>query len=131
MNLSRKNFSKGLAYFYSCGGPNPDRETLEVWYDLVKHITPLDFEAAIKSVCREVTDLGRANVPGEICGRAEENRIERERKANYNRKQLEEAPDPKSLEIGKAVCGHIREKGFKGLDGLIKKITAPVKLRVV
>ena len=56
----------GLKIFLSCGGPNPDEETLEVWFRMLKDVHPQDFENAVLDICRKTKDMGRVNFVAEV-----------------------------------------------------------------
>lgn len=56
----------GLKIFLSCGGPNPDEQTIEVWFRMLGNVHPEDFEKAVLDICRVNKDLGRINFVAEV-----------------------------------------------------------------
>ena len=76
MVMTKEQFAKGLLIFYSCGGPNPDEATLNVWYQLIKDITGYFYQESIINLVKTEKNLGYINFPYEIYDRAK--RIESE-----------------------------------------------------
>ena len=73
--LSKSDFGRGMTIFNSCGGPNADPETMEVWYQFLKDLDPFFFREAIKDLITKEKNLGPINFVAEILERSE--KIER------------------------------------------------------
>ena len=69
--LTRKKFTEGLLVFNSCGGPNVDEITLNVWYELVKGLDGFFYREAVLDLVRSNGQLGCCNYVFEILARAE------------------------------------------------------------
>lgn len=95
MLLSKDNFTKGMAIFFSCGGPNPDVLTLKVWHQMLCRIEPKDFQDAIMALCQEEKELGSINFVAEITQRAKGLRNDRLRfpEPSAEQKQLTPGSD--------------------------------------
>ena len=63
-------FSKGLKVFLSLGGPNPDTDTLKVWFGMLRDVHGQDYGKAVVDICKTNTDLGRINFVAEVLDRA-------------------------------------------------------------
>lgn len=86
--MTREHFQAGLKIFFSCGGPNVDEQTLEVWYRMLANIHPEDFEKAILDLCQEEKELGRINFVAEVKDRSGSHRRQRESKLAQNARML-------------------------------------------
>ena len=77
--MTREQFLMGLKVFWSCGGTKEDKETLEVWFRMLKDISPEDFEKAIMDICRNRKELSgfSFNFVAEVLERAKAYKKER------------------------------------------------------
>jgi len=91
--LSRNDFQKGLKVFRSCGGPNLDTQTIEVWYRMLNNLERVDFEGAVMAFCVEEKDLGFKNFVAEISQRAKFLSDRRKRNEKFNNKELPDKGD--------------------------------------
>lgn len=64
--MEASQFQTGLKVLLSCGGPNPDEQTIEVWFRMLGHVHPVDFEKAVMDICQNNKDLGRINFVAEV-----------------------------------------------------------------
>ena len=86
--MTRQQFQAGLKVFFSCGGPNVDEKTLEVWYRMLANLHPEDFEKAILGICQEIKELGRINFIAEVKERSATHRRSRESELARNARML-------------------------------------------
>lgn len=81
-------FTKGVKLFLSLGGPNPDKDTLKVWFGLLSDIHPQDYGNAVVDICKTNKDLGRINFVAEVLERVKLHKGERRRAETRAERQL-------------------------------------------
>ena len=86
--MEASQFQTGLKVFLSCGGPNPDEQTIEVWFRMLRGVHPVDFEKAVMDICQNNLDLGRINFVAEVLQWAKIHRAKRHQVETRAERQL-------------------------------------------
>lgn len=68
--MTRQEFHKGIKVYLSCGGLNPDKETLELWFNFLKDISLGAYQYAIKEMVNNIDDLALVNFVKQVKDRA-------------------------------------------------------------
>jgi len=64
--LSEEQFSFGMKVLLSCGGPNVDTQTLQVWYEMLSDLDFRLYGKAIKRICVEEESIQTLNLVQKI-----------------------------------------------------------------
>lgn len=64
--LSEEQFSFGMKLLLSCGGPNVDTQTLQVWYEMLSDLDFRLYGKAIKRICVEEESIQTLNLVQKI-----------------------------------------------------------------
>lgn len=68
-SMTRDDFRLGVKILLSCGGPDVDKETLEVWFRMLRGFTGQEFSKAVTDLCQTEKYLHKINIVAEISSR--------------------------------------------------------------
>ncbi len=68
--MTRTEFHKGIKVYLSLGGVNPDKETLELWFNFLKDYSLGAYQYAIKEMVTNIDELATVNFVKQVQDRA-------------------------------------------------------------